>query len=107
MSKIQGFPVSFAGVVGGALPEDQILAFAPLVGGVAKSIRITNLDAAAILQYRLNVGEPLRTIAASGIRIFNDQLISWLELDGNAATGAWEVEAEILSLEDLKKVGAI
>ena len=99
---LSGFPFHQAGLL-----AQIIIPIPELTGGVATSLLIQNNDGAAALGYRLNFGEPIRTVAANGFKALNDQLIAWIEIIPNAATGNWEIEAEIVPIADLKKEGIL
>lgn len=63
--------------------------------GVAKSLRITNLDAINVATYQIG-GEatPLLTLAASASRAINDTDVNLLIINAGAA-GSVQVEAQI------------
>jgi len=74
---------------------------------IAVDVRIRNLDATNPLTYMVNsvADTELNTLGAGGFDTISDSLIETLHIRPHPTTGNWEVQANLVSLEVLRRLG--
>jgi len=78
-----------------------VINFKAAFGTYAVDLLLTNLDGAAALTYQFGPIATPKTLNAGGEVAFNNVLLDFIRIVGNAATGNWEILAFALPREIL------